>query len=344
MDRLLDNAIALAPMITISVVIVGLLLMMNWILLGRHPELGNEKKLPRQLTLLGLTLVGFVIITFMLPVSDAARNQVIGLLGILLSGILAFSSTTFVANFMAGIMLRINRPFNTGDFIRVEEHFGRVSERGLFDTEIQSEHRELIMLPNLYLISRPVVVISKSGAIISSTLSLGYDIHYSRIEALLIDAALAIELKEPFVQVIELGNDAVTYRVSGLLVDVKNMLSTRSMLHRAILDVLHNDAVEIVSPRFVNQRRLDEHVKIIPEVVAKSNIITTSKPEDMLFDKAEKAEQQEASEDNLLNELHALNEQLSTASADEKTKIETHIQQKRQRLDHISEQKEKEKH
>ncbi len=343
MDSLVDQVTFIAPSLAVSVVVVALLFMANWALLRRYPELGNEKKLPRQLALLALTLIGFVVITFALPISDTARNQVITLVGVLLSGIVAFSSTTFVANFMAGIMLRMNQPFRTGDFIRVEDHFGRVSERGLFDTEIQSEHRALITLPNLYLVSRPVEVISKSGAIISSTLTLGYDVHYSRIESLLISAAKATNLKDPFVQVIELGNDAITYRVSGLLIDVKSMLTTRSLLHRAMLDALHDDAVEIVSPTFVNQRRMDDHIKIVPGAGVRQSVEASSTPEDMIFDKAEKAEQQEAAQENLKKELQTLGEALSAANGDEKAKIEAHIDQVKQQLDNVSELREKAK-
>ena len=340
MDRFIDQVIFMAPLLVTSVLVIAFLLLMNWLLLSRHPELGNEKKLPRQLTLLGLTILGIVVVLFMLPVRDTARNQIIALVGVLFSGIFAFSSTTFVANFMAGIMLRMNRPFKTGDFIRVENHFGRVSERGLFDTEIQSEHRELITLPNLYLITRPVEVVSKSGAIISSTLSLGYDIHYSRIESLLLAAAKACDLKDPFVQVIELGNDA-TYRVNGLLVDVKSMLSTRSQLHRAILDALHNDAVEIVSPTFVNQRRLDEHAKIMPGSAVTTPVEHSASPEEVVFDKAEKAEQTEVTQKRLQKELHTLDEQLSKVSGEDADKIETRMHQIRQQLDNLSEQRKK---
>ena len=45
----------------------------------------------------------------------------------------------FIGNVMAGLMLRAVRNFRTGDFVRVEKHFGRVTERGLLHTEIQTE-------------------------------------------------------------------------------------------------------------------------------------------------------------------------------------------------------------
>lgn len=116
----------------------GLLCAAHWALIARHPELGNERKFARQLVMLGLTLLSLLAIVLTLPISDGARNNLTGLIGIVLSGMLAFFSTTIIANLAAGMLIRITKPFRTGDFIRIGQHFGRVTERGLFDTEIQS--------------------------------------------------------------------------------------------------------------------------------------------------------------------------------------------------------------
>ena len=64
--------------------------------------------------MLGLTLGSLVALVLAFPVSESSRNQIIGLIGLLLSGIIAFSSSTIFANLMAGIMLRVTRPFGTG--------------------------------------------------------------------------------------------------------------------------------------------------------------------------------------------------------------------------------------
>ena len=132
---------------------------------------------------------------------------------------------------MAGMMLRAVRSFRPGDFIRVGDYFRRVSEQGLFHVEIQTEDRDLTTMPNLYLVTNPFKVIRSSGTIISAEVSLGYDIPRTKIESLLIEAALAVQLEEPFVLVTELGDFAVTYRISGLFPKVKHILSTRSALH-----------------------------------------------------------------------------------------------------------------
>lgn len=92
------------------------------------------------------------------------------------------------------------------------EHFGRVSKRGLFHTEIQTEDRDLITLPNLYLVSHPVTTVRNSGTIISSTVSLGYDVPRGRIEASLLRAAQNAGLQDPFVRIFELGDFSVSYR------------------------------------------------------------------------------------------------------------------------------------
>ena len=285
----------------------GLLLRFaHWLLLGRSPELSNERKLPRQLFMLFLTFAVGAALAMSLPVSEGNKNQVLGLLGLIVSGLFAFSSTTIVANLMAGGMLRVTRPFRTGDFIRVGENFGRVSDLGLLDTEIQTEHRDLIALPNTYLITNPVTTVRASGTIVSTTVSLGYDVHHARVEPLLEQAAIQCGLSEPFVQVQELGDYSVSYRVAGLLTEVKSLLTTRSELNRHVLDVLHEDGVEIASPAIMNQRRIDETGPIIPVRDRGAPRVSQSKAEEIAFDKADAAEAREAQRLELEKELAEL--------------------------------------
>src|SRR5690606_32831704 len=97
-------------------------------------------------------------------------------------------------------------------------------------------------------------------------LSLGYDLSWHAIEALLKQAAEKAGLEEPFVQVRELGDYSVRYRVAGFLPEVKYLLTERSNLLKHVMDELHGHGVEIVSPSFMNQRRLAEDRKMIPPV------------------------------------------------------------------------------
>ncbi|PKN12560.1 MAG: mechanosensitive ion channel protein MscS [Deltaproteobacteria bacterium HGW-Deltaproteobacteria-4] len=291
------------PLLGTSVIIGVLLWGAHRILIARHPDLGNERLLPRQLVMLGLTLVGVIAIALALPVSVSSRNQIIALIGLVISGTFAFSSGTIFANLMAGLMLRVTKPFRTGDFIKVGEYFGRVVERGLLDTEIQTENRELVALPNTYMITTPISVTRSSGTIVSTTLSLGYDIHHSKVESLLLDAAKECGLEEPFIQILELGNYSITYKVSGMLREIKSLLTARSNLCRCVLDTLHGNRVEIMSPAFMNQRRLPDDLKVIPAATKPVPIESVSVAEEVVFDKAEKAEQLEKEKQQLLDKI-----------------------------------------
>ena len=230
MSTMIEAILSFLPVIAATIVVALILAGTNYLLLSRFPEMGNDRRLPRQLSMFGITLVGIIAVVLTLPIVESSRNQILSLIGVLLSGTIALSSTTIVSNAMAGIMLRITKPFRTGDFIRTSNYFGRVSERGLLDTEIQTEYRELVSVPNTQLITNPVTVIRSSGTIVSASLSLGYDINHLTIEQLLIAAASKVGLQDAFVQIIELGDFSVLYRVNGLLTDPKNMITTRSDL------------------------------------------------------------------------------------------------------------------
>jgi hypothetical protein len=262
-----------------------------------------------------------------------------GLIGILISGIFAFSSTTVISNLMAGVLLRITKPFRVGDFIRIGQHFGRVSERGLFDTEVQTETRELIALPNTYCISNPVTTIRSSGTIISASLSLGYDADHRRIEPLLMEAAQSSGLSEPFVHIMELGNFSVTYRVSGLLEEPKRLISARSNLYACVLDTLHSHDIEIMSPSFMNQRKISDTEKIIPSTTALTTPAESgSSAEDIAFDKAEQAEKVENEKLIVIQEIDRLKMTLKqTANEEEKKERQEALDKMQERLKSLKE-------
>lgn len=325
---------AFAPLVAAlvgSVVVLGVT--HHW-LIGRHEFLSGDKKLPRQATMLVLSLVALLVVVLALPVAESTRNQIIALIGVLLSGVIAFSSTTVVTNIMSGLTLRVNKPFRVGDFIRVNGFTGRVTQMGLLDTEIQNESRELIAFSNSQLVNAPVSVVRASGAIIAVDLSLGYELHHSTVEAHLLDAAARCKLQEPFVQVIALGDYSVTYRIAGLLTEVKSMLTARSNLHKAVMDSLHENGIEIVSPAFMNQRPQADGVHMIPAGPrpADNATETGSAPEAMLFDKAEEAETELKSREAMEQQLVQLKEQLAAAEGEQKEKLKVRIEHLAARL------------
>jgi small-conductance mechanosensitive channel len=335
LTRIEESLVLLLPLTGTGLAVGFALWGAHWLLIGRFSDLGSERKFTRQLILLGLSLLGIMAVVLVLPISDNSRNRLLGLFGILISGVLAFSSTSIFSNLAAGVLLRITKPFRTGDFIQIGDHFGRVSERGLFDTEIQTETRELVSLPNSFCIGNPVTTIRSSGTIISASLSLGYDAGHAQVEPLLVHAAKAIDLKDPFVHITELGDFAVTYRVSGLLQEPKFLLSSRSRLYASVLDTLHAEGIEIMSPAYMNQRRLGDGHRAIPPTVTSPDPDTPveGSVEAIAFDKAERAGELENEKQNLVEAIKKA-EEASKHAADEAEKhsLKTRIDQAKERL------------
>jgi hypothetical protein len=226
-----------------------------------------------------------------LPLDTELRGQLLGLYGIVVSATIALSSTTLVGNVMAGIMLKTIKSCRPGYYITVGDHFGRVTTMDLLHTEIQTEERDLTTLPNLYLVSNPVRVMRTSGTLLYVELSLGYDVSRHEIEKLLLAAATETALESPFVQIRELGDFSVTYRISGLLTEVNRLLDKRRELRARTMDALHAAGIEIVSPSFMNTRNFDTNEQFIPDVGAIDEPVDAGPSTDALvFDKAEEAE------------------------------------------------------
>lgn len=327
---------ALVEFMPLFFTVISVLLVLwiaHMLLIARQTNLGSEKLFPRLLTMMGLTLFGMVIIVLAIPVESDTRNQIIGLIGLVISAVFVFSSGNIFANLMAGILLRVTSPFRVGDFIQVNEHFGRVAERGLFDTEVQSESRELILIPNTILVTHPVATVRNSGAIVSTSLSLAYDLNHNQIRPLLLEAATAIGLKEPFVHIQALGDFSISYRISGVLTEVKELIAARSNLRIAVLDILHREHIEIVSP---GQRQLDAAEKALPRSARQREkqraFVDNALAEEIVCDKAEQAEQFSIEKSQLHRGIAVLKEQLETAEGEEKQVVSLELEHMKEQL------------
>lgn len=261
-------------------------------LLKRRAAAPGKSDFGRQVTMVLLTLVALVVLVVLAPMQDEKRTGLITLFGIAITAAIGLSSTTILSNAMAGLLVRSVGKFRPGDFVRVGEHFGRVTERSLFHTELQTEFRDLTTLPNFYIVSNPVTVVRSSGTVVYATVSLGYDVHEDAVRAALLRACENAGLTDGFVHITELGDFSVTYRVAGFLADVKLLISARSELRRAMLHALHDDGIEIVSPTVMLQRPQPEGARIVPARRADTDKAETTDPlpERVIFDKAERAE------------------------------------------------------
>lgn len=285
------------PAIIVAAITFAAIFLVRWILQRRSGGDEADIGFRSQLGTAAVILVGLLVVIFVLP-EGTDSDLAFSVFGLIVTGALAISSQSIIANAMAGLMLRTASSFKPGDFIEVAEHVGRVTERGLFHTEIQSADRDLVTLPNSLMVNQPVRVVRASGTIVSANASIGYDVSRHMLEELFVSAAEKAGLIEPFVQVVDLGDYTVNYRIAGFLEDPRSLLASRSRLRGAILDTLHGANVEIMSPMFIARREASND-PAIPEPEDERRATSRRTAESRVFDKADAAAQIEETRSKL---------------------------------------------
>ena len=338
LDQALDLILQIAPSVLVALATIVAVVGANYFLLKRaRSVLGETGRLLRQLGVVTIAAAGLIAFVVALPIADTMRVQILSLLGVVVSAVFAFSSTTLVGNAMAGFMLHFVGRFRMGDFIEVDGHLGRVTRRGLLHIEIQTEDSDLETLPNTYLVTHPLKVVRGTGTVVSATVSLGYDVPRRRVNELLCQAVADAELSDAFTQILELGDYSITYRAAGFLPDPKTLISARSRLRGCMLDALHTGGVEIVSPTFMNQRQLEPTRRILPSRSFGAEPETT--PEEVIFDKAEAAatiDELKTEKKGLRERKRELQDQLEDAGDDESEEYSRELNEVEARLNEIA--------
>ncbi len=334
----------------IVVIAVSVLIVLIRILFNRSIKKSSSNSFPyhRQLITFTVILVGLFLAIGLLPLEHELKGQILSVLGVLFSAVIALSSTTLVGNAMAGIMLRLMHEFRAGDFIEIEDMVGRVTDFGIFHTEMQTITRDIVSLPNLLLVQKAVKVTRRGGTFINVSVSIGYEVSHSTVEEALKEAAQSIELEEPFVFVEQLLDHAIQYRVYGLLEEFSERLSKTSDLHKAVLDVLHEKHIEIASPLISDRREFSSDHRYIPvgKAVEKKTAKEIQDIEEMAFDKAEEAESLEELREEKQKRIDSLEKLKVSDKGKDKEQLKRRREQLESQIEHIHEQisrREKEK-
>ena len=309
MEHLLNILKSLLEPIGI-VIVLTLLLFINSLIFKKIKSVKMHTNILKNSISVFVIFVGVLAFILTIPIDNALKGQIISFLAIIVSAGIALSSTTVLGNLIAGIMNNSMNRFRNGDLIKIGDFHGRVTKKSMFHTEIQLEDSNFITIPNLYIATTPVKLTRKTDTVISTSVSLGYDIARTKIEESLKEAAISTGLTDPYVYITSLGDYSVIYKVHGFLEDSSKYFSTNSLLNGKVMDVLHKNKIEIVSPTFMNQRNVAEQTFIPKDVKNKAIAKDAPLPEELVFDEAIKSEKIEKKKDQL-DELSKKQELLS---------------------------------
>lgn len=209
----------------------------------------------------------FVVIFPYLPGSDSKVFQGVSVfLGILFS----LGSSSAISNVVAGFVITYMRPFKIGDRIRLGEITGDVIEKNLLVTRLRTTKNEEITVPNASILNGHTVNFTSSskdlGLILHTTVTIGYDVPWKQVHALLVRAALATDGiqkdREPFVLQTALNDFSVAYEINAYTEESHRMNEIYSRLNQQIQDHFNEAGVEIMSPQYHAHR--DGNASTIP--------------------------------------------------------------------------------
>lgn len=206
----------------------------------------------RQILFASLSLFLLLLAVIVLPVSDELQGQLFASLGLLIGAALALSSSKPLGNALAGISFRAACNCRVGDHIEVGDYIGQITRMDLLGIEMHTGAHDMLSLPNLYLLANPVRVIESEDDVLHLDVSLGYDAPRQQIESFLLQAAGAAQLQQAVVEISELGELAVTYRVCGRVADSRDLTACELALKACVLDGLQALGLARVSPAVVS--------------------------------------------------------------------------------------------
>ena len=168
-----------------------------------------------------------------------------------------FGSQNIVSNFISGIILLVERPVKTGDFIEIESSIGTVETIGLRSVRIRTQGNEHLIIPNSYLLEKPMINWTLSDKIIRLELAVGvvYGSPVYEVKRLLLAAASSIDRinssPEPFVTFSDFGDNSLLFHLVfwSKITSIVDKRVTLSLLRFKVVDLFKQAGIVIAFPQ-----------------------------------------------------------------------------------------------
>lgn len=221
-----------------------------------------------RLTSLAIWLFALVMAYPYLPGSGTeAFKGVSVLIGLMIS----LGASSVVGQAAAGLILTYSRTLRAGEFVRVGEHEGTVTEVGMFNTTIRTGLGEVLTLPNSMITGSVTKnysrIVQGQGYVVDTVVTIGYDTPWRQVEAMLVEAARRTEgiLDKPAPAVFQtaLSDFYPEYRLVAQAIpsEPRPRAELLSVLHANIQDVFNEYGVQIMSPHYLGD---PNHPKWVP--------------------------------------------------------------------------------
>lgn len=109
-----------------------------------------------------------------------------------------------LSNFAAGIIILIFKPYQVGDWVEVQDKFGKVDDIQIFNTLVSTPGKKVLIIPNGEVISGIVTNYSKQGVTrMELNVTMPYEESFPKVKKIIMEELLAIDLvlKDPLPEI-----------------------------------------------------------------------------------------------------------------------------------------------
>ncbi|MFO8007399.1 MAG: mechanosensitive ion channel [Candidatus Brocadiia bacterium] len=168
----------------------------------------------RHFTYVGLMIVVVLAALSRLGVQVTSFIAILGAAGLAIG--LALQGS--LANFAAGVLLIVFRPFKVGDFVDIAGEKGTVEDITIFTTQIVTRDNRTVIVPNASITDGSIVnYTSKGTRRVDLVIGVGYDADLKQTRRAILDVlsqdSRVLKDPEPTVAVLELGGSSVNFAV-----------------------------------------------------------------------------------------------------------------------------------
>ncbi len=206
------------------------------------------------------------------PYLPGSHTEAFKGVSVLVGLLVSIGASGLVGQIASGVILVYTRALLLGEYVRIQDCEGTVTEMGLCVTRLRTGTGEDIALPNSLVLSHVTRNYSRNvgagGFILDTTVTIGYDTPWRQVHAMLLEAVSGISAVRsepaPFVLQTALSDFYVEYRLVVQVGPESAAVRPRVLgdLNAAIQDVFNRHGVQIMSPHY----RGDPDVpKIVPE-------------------------------------------------------------------------------
>jgi len=210
-------------------------------------------------------IFSFVVWVFALamayPYLPGAGTEAFKGLSVLIGLMISLGGASVVGLAFSGLILMYAKIFRRGDYVRIGENEGTVTELGMFATRIRSGLGEEISISNATVLASTTKNYSRAvpgtGFVVDTVVTIGYSTPWRQVEAMLKEAARRTEeivpKPEPIVRQTGLSDFYVEYRLIAYSPAERPVLRAEVLhrLHGHIQDVFNEHGVQIMSPHYM---------------------------------------------------------------------------------------------